>query len=205
MNDARLAYFLGVAGISLLAAACGGEKANHMQGSNTTSTAAPAAAPPPASGAAAGSTSASGAVAGSTGTPGAAAGSTSTAAGTTSAAGAAGAAGAAQGGGGAGSITAAEVALGDSIFHGQTAGGTCFTCHGQDAKGTALAPDLSDKTWIDGDGTYNYIVQRVTTGVPQPKEHPAPMPPMGGASLSQAQVRAVSAYVYSLSNPGVGK
>ena len=197
MNDARLAYLLGVAGISLLAAACGGEKANNMQGSNTTSTAAPAAAPPPSTGAPAGSATAGGAVAGSTSAPG-------TAAGSTSAAGAAGAAGGAQGGG-AGSITAAEVALGDSIFHGQAAGGTCFTCHGQDAKGTTLAPDLSDKTWIDGDGTYNYIVQRVTTGVPQPKQHPAPMPPMGGASLSQAQVRAVAAYVYSLSHPEVGK
>jgi mono/diheme cytochrome c family protein len=97
------------------------------------------------------------------------------------------------------------VALGDSIFHGQTAGGTCFTCHGQDEKGTALAPNLSDKTWIDGDGTYNYIVQRVITGVPHPKQYPAPMPPKGGANLSDAQVHAVAAYVYSLSNPGVGK
>jgi len=192
MNDARLTYILGVAGISLLAAACGGEKANNMQGSNTTSTAAPAAAPTPSTGGATG---------------GAAGATTGAAAGSTSAAGATGAAAGAAGGaqGGAGSITAAEIALGDSIFHGQTAGGTCFTCHGQDAKGTTLAPDLSDKTWIDGDGSYNYIVERVTTGVPQPKEHPAPMPPMGGASLSQAQVRAVSAYVYSLSHPEVGK
>ena len=201
MKDARLAYVLGVAGISLLAAACGGEKANNMQGSNTTSTAVPAAAPPPAGGAAPGSTAAGGAVAGSTGTPGTAAGSTSSAA----AAGGAAAGGAAAGGAGASSITPAMVALGDSIFHGQAAGGTCFTCHGQDEKGTTLAPDLSDKTWIDGDGTYNYIVQRVTTGVPQPKQYPAPMPPKGGANLSDAQVRAVAAYVYSLSNPGVGK
>jgi mono/diheme cytochrome c family protein len=195
MNDARLAYILGVAGISLLAAACGGEKASHMQGSNTTSTAVPAAAPTPSAGEAAGSTAA----AGSAAAPGTTAGSTSAAG-----APAAPAAGAAQGGGVSG-ITAAEIALGDSIFHGQTAGGTCFTCHGQNAKGTTLAPDLTDKTWIDGDGTYNYIVERVTTGVPQPKQHPAPMPPMGGASLSQAQVRAVAAYVYSLSHPEVGK
>jgi mono/diheme cytochrome c family protein len=84
-------------------------------------------------------------------------------------------------------------------------GGTCFTCHGQDAKGTTLAPNLSDNTWIDGDGTYNYLVQRVTTGVPQPKQYPAPMPPKGGAPLSDAQVRAVAAYVYSLTHPDVGK
>lgn len=139
-------------------------------------------------------------MAGTTGAPGAAAGTTS-AAGAPGAA--AGGAGAAQGD--ASSITAAMVALGDSIFHGQAGGGTCFTCHGQDAKGTTLAPDLSDQTWIDGDGTYGYLVQRVTTGVPQPKQYPAPMPPKGGAPLSDAQVRAVAAYVYSLTHPDVGK
>ncbi len=190
MKDARLTYVLGVAAISLLAAACGGEKVDMQRAK--TSTAAPAAAP------------AGGAATGTTAAAPAASDTAAAAAAGTSAATPAAAPGAAQGGG-AGNITAAEVALGDSIFHGQTGGGTCFTCHGQDAKGTALAPDLSDATWIDGDGTYNYIVERVTTGVPQPKEHPAPMPPMGGASLSQAQVRAVSAYVYSLSHPEVGK
>ncbi len=44
------------------------------------------------------------------------------------------------------------VALGDSIFHGHVAGGTCTACHGQDAKGTAVAPDLTDNQWINGDG-----------------------------------------------------
>lgn len=199
MGATRLTYMLGVGSISLLAAACGGEQVSHMQGSgsNTTSTAPPAAAPPPAVGAAAGTTAAGGAVAGSTGAAGAAA----AAAGTTSTAAPA---GGAQGGDVA-SITPQMLALGDSIFHGQAAGGTCFTCHGQNEKGTTLAPDLTDSEWLDGDGSYNYIVQRVTTGVPQPKQYPAPMPPMGGASLSQAQLHAVAAYVYSLSHPEVGK
>ncbi|HEY9514492.1 MAG TPA: c-type cytochrome, partial [Gemmatimonadaceae bacterium] len=88
---------------------------------------------------------------------------------------------------------------------GQAAGGTCFTCHGPDQKGTPLAPDLTDKQWLDGDGSYQYIVQTVTAGVPKPKQHPAPMPPMGGSSLSQQQIQAVAAYVYSLSHPEVGK
>lgn len=92
------------------------------------------------------------------------------------------------------------VALGDSIFHGQVAGGTCTACHGQDAKGTAVAPDLTDNQWINGDGSYDFIVHTVTTGVPQPKQHPAPMPPKGGAALSDQQVKAVAAYVYSLSH-----
>jgi hypothetical protein len=42
-------------------------------------------------------------------------------------------------------------------------------------------------------------VQVVTNGVPQPKQHPAPMPPKGGAPLTDQQVRAVAAYVFSIS------
>jgi mono/diheme cytochrome c family protein len=102
-------------------------------------------------------------------------------------------------GGGAGS-SPAQVALGDSIFHGQVGGGTCTACHGQDAKGTAVAPNLTDAEWINTDGSLDGIVKVVTNGVPKPKQHPAPMPPKGGAALSDAQVRAVAAYVYSLSH-----
>ncbi len=92
------------------------------------------------------------------------------------------------------------IALGDSIFHGQVAGGTCTACHGQNAEGTAIAPSLSDKEWLNGDGSYDFIVKMVTNGVPKPKAHPAPMPPKGGASLDDAQVKAVAAYVFSLSH-----
>jgi mono/diheme cytochrome c family protein len=63
-----------------------------------------------------------------------------------------------------------------------------------------MAPDLTDNTWIHGDGSLSFIEHTVTTGVPQPKSHPAPMPPMGGASLTPDQVKAVAAYVYSLSH-----
>ena len=40
----------------------------------------------------------------------------------------------------------------------------------------------------------------VTQGVPKPKQHPGTMLPMGGSQLSAEQVRAVAAYVYSLSH-----
>jgi mono/diheme cytochrome c family protein len=102
--------------------------------------------------------------------------------------------------GGGGPTTPQQIALGDSIFHGQVAGGTCTACHGQDAKGTAVAPDLTDSKWINGDGSYQFIVNTITNGVPKPKEHPAPMPPMGGATLTDDQVKAVAAYEYSLSH-----
>ncbi len=98
------------------------------------------------------------------------------------------------------SITPAMIARGDSVFHGKVAGGTCHVCHGEDAKGTAgLAPDLTSGKWLNGDGSYEFIVSTVQKGVPSPKESPAAMPAMGGVNLSADQVRAVAAYVYSVS------
>ncbi len=94
--------------------------------------------------------------------------------------------------------TAALVASGKKVFGGA---GNCATCHGTDAKGTPLAPDLTDKTWLNIDGSFVAIAGLVPKGVPQPKSHPAPMPPFGGAQLNNAQVCAVAAYVYSLSHP----
>ena len=91
------------------------------------------------------------------------------------------------------------IAQGQSIFRGQAAGGTCFTCHGPDAKGTQLAPDLTDAQWLNADGTYASIVTTITTGVSKPKQYASVMPPMGGAQLTPEHVRAVAAYVYSLS------
>ncbi|HET7470628.1 MAG TPA: c-type cytochrome [Gemmatimonadales bacterium] len=99
-----------------------------------------------------------------------------------------------------GNGTPQQIALGDSIFHGQVGGGTCSACHGQDAKGTAVAPDLTDSQWLNGDGSYQFIVNTITNGVPKPKQHPAPMPPKGGAPLTDDQVKAVAAYEYSLSH-----
>lgn len=94
-----------------------------------------------------------------------------------------------------------NVALGNSIFHGRTAGGTCFSCHGQDGAGTTLAPNLTDSEWLDaGGGTQASIAEIIKNGVPKPKKFQAPMPPMGGARLSDEQVNAVAAYVYSLSH-----
>lgn len=63
-----------------------------------------------------------------------------------------------------------------------------------------LGPDLTDNTWLNNDGTLEGIMNTVRTGVPQPKEATAPMPPMGGATLNDEQIRAVATYVYSLSH-----
>lgn len=94
-------------------------------------------------------------------------------------------------------VTAEMVAEGEQIFHGV---GICQTCHGPDATGVGnLAPNLTDDTWLNiTSRNYDEIVTLVTNGVPQPKEAAAPMPPKGGANLTDEQVRAVAAYVYTL-------
>jgi mono/diheme cytochrome c family protein len=99
---------------------------------------------------------------------------------------------------GGGGGDAKLIALGDSIFHGQAGGGTCHVCHGQDAKGSAVGPNLTDGEWLNNDGTLAGITGTITSGVPKPKTAPAPMPPMGGASLNPDQVKAVATYVHSL-------
>jgi len=95
--------------------------------------------------------------------------------------------------------THAQVALGDRIFHGQ-GGATCAGCHGSNAKGTPLAPDLTDNKWLWGDGSVPSIAETITDGVPNPKDYHSGMPPMGGdAQLSPTDVLALADYVWALS------
>lgn len=97
------------------------------------------------------------------------------------------------------SPTAQEIAKGDSIFRGRLAGGTCFTCHQLNAKGLpGLAPDLTDAKWLHGDGSLAFIVATIQKGVAKPKVAGGPMLPRGGTNLTDDQVKAVAAYVYSL-------
>lgn len=95
------------------------------------------------------------------------------------------------------------VQQGQQIF---TGNGNCFTCHGMDATGTQLAPDQTDSEWIniEGEATWEAIQEVVRNGVPNPVEHPSPMPPMGGAQLTDEEIAAVSAYVYAISHQGGG-
>ena len=92
------------------------------------------------------------------------------------------------------------VALGDRIYHGQVGGATCTGCHGPNGAGTPLGPDLTDTKWLWSDGSLAGIANTITTGVSQPKEYRAPMPPMGGAQLTPDQVSAVAAYIWGLSH-----
>lgn len=93
----------------------------------------------------------------------------------------------------------ATVALGKKVFEGRAGGAICFSCHGMNAKGMpGLGPDLTDKSWLHGDGGPAFIDSIVRNGVLKPKLSAAPMPPMGGAKLSDEQVKAVVTYIQSL-------
>jgi glucose/arabinose dehydrogenase/mono/diheme cytochrome c family protein len=93
-----------------------------------------------------------------------------------------------------------SVELGDAVFHGRAGGAGCSGCHGSDASGTPLGPPLLGHRWLWGDGSYASIEEIVRKGVPQPKQYRSPMPPMGGAQLSEEQVAGVAAYVWALSH-----
>jgi mono/diheme cytochrome c family protein len=95
-------------------------------------------------------------------------------------------------------ITLEMVQQGKTVFETTV----CFTCHGMDATGTALAPSLRDQDWLNSDGSFEGIMGVVRNGVAQPVQYPAAMPPMGGARLTEDQIRDVSAYIYAISHGG---
>ncbi len=94
-------------------------------------------------------------------------------------------------------VTPEAIAQGDSIFH-KT--GNCYACHGPDAHGL-VGPNLTDSAWIHGDGSYDFIVATVTKGFPKEESKSGiVMPPKGGSTITDEQVKQVAAYVYSLSH-----
>ncbi|MCU0647891.1 MAG: c-type cytochrome [Gemmatimonadaceae bacterium] len=96
------------------------------------------------------------------------------------------------------SITAAELALGDSVYHGLIGATSCQACHGADGTQATVAPNLTDAEWLHSDGSFEGIYKTIETGVMTPKQYSSIMPPFGGAPLDPAKHRAVAAYVYRL-------
>lgn len=96
--------------------------------------------------------------------------------------------------------TREQVALGDRIFHGKAAGGTCSGCHGSNAEGGPQAPSLVSGHFFMGDGSLKAITTTITDGVPRPHDYEVPMPPKGGAPLTNDDVAAVAAYVWAISH-----
>lgn len=94
--------------------------------------------------------------------------------------------------------TRQQLALGQRIYLGEAAGGTCSGCHGSDARGGPQAPSLVNGRYLIGDGSFPSIKQIVADGVPQSRNYEVPMPPKGGAPLSDSDVTAVAAYVWAI-------
>ena len=98
-------------------------------------------------------------------------------------------------------VTPAAIAQGDSIFHSK---GNCYACHGANAQG-AVGPNLTDGEWIHSDGSYDAIVKQITTGVAKEESKSGiAMPAKGGSTITDDEVKAVAAYVYSLGHKKPG-
>jgi mono/diheme cytochrome c family protein len=97
-------------------------------------------------------------------------------------------------------VTPEMVKQGKTLF---TGAGMCAACHGANAKGMpGLGANLTDTKWLFSDGSYEAIVKQILSGVGASQStNGAVMPPKGGSSLTDAQVKAVAAYVWSLSHP----
>ncbi|MGH7701996.1 MAG: c-type cytochrome [Gemmatimonadales bacterium] len=94
-------------------------------------------------------------------------------------------------------VTEAMIEKGNEVFH---KAGLCYACHGSEAKGL-VGPNLTDDVWLHSKGTYQEIVTQVSTGVTKEESKSGiVMPPKGGSSISDDEVEAVAAYVWSLSH-----
>lgn len=98
-------------------------------------------------------------------------------------------------------VTAEMVERGRQLFRGD---GFCYTCHGRDASGMSGAGgDLTDREWRHTDGSFEGIAERIRQGVKaNASTVGVPMPPAGGADLTPEQIRALAAYVWTLSREG---
>lgn len=96
-------------------------------------------------------------------------------------------------------VTKATIEAGGKLFRGE---GLCHACHGPQGKGIPnLGADLTDDEWIHSDGSLEGIIATITSGVPGDKSTVGTtMPPKGGSAISDEQVKAVAAYVWSLSH-----
>jgi len=95
-----------------------------------------------------------------------------------------------------------QVQRGRKIFSGEEAGATCAGCHGADGIGTPVGPALNTGKWLWSDGSLAGLTKTIEMGVAEPKQHPGAMPPMGGVTLSKADLGAVAAYVWAIGHAG---
>jgi cytochrome c oxidase cbb3-type subunit 3 len=81
------------------------------------------------------------------------------------------------------------IARGGRVFH---TTGLCFDCHGADARGDPAigAPDLTDASWLAGDGSPASIAQTITFGM-------AGACPPWIARLPAATIRSIAVFIHA--------
>lgn len=79
--------------------------------------------------------------------------------------------------------------------------GFCASCHGTTGAGVGSASgNLTDSTWAHSDGSFDGILRQIMSGLPQGHNTTGrPMPERGGSRLTENQLRAIAAYVWTLS------
>jgi mono/diheme cytochrome c family protein len=102
-------------------------------------------------------------------------------------------------------VTPQLIAQGDSIFNNTVPQLTpCARCHGPKGAGAQNGPSLVEGPWLQIGGSYDELVTIITTGVPREKikdaSHRFAMQPRGAImALTDPQIKALAAYVYSIS------
>ncbi len=97
--------------------------------------------------------------------------------------------------------TRETVERGARLYRGEEGGAGCVGCHGAKGGGSPLGPDLTDGTWLWSDGSLAGIRRTIEQGVAAPRQYRSPMPALGGGTLDDAQLSALAAFVWGLSQP----
>ncbi len=105
------------------------------------------------------------------------------------------------------SITPERVAVGSDLFN----GGSCVACHAVAGMGVGRwAPNLADREWLHSEGDYDGIMHTIFWGV-EKEQFKAVTPrrfemnPQGGMQLTREQLKAVVAYVWTISRPATNQ
>jgi mono/diheme cytochrome c family protein len=97
-------------------------------------------------------------------------------------------------------VTPLMVRNGQLLYEGP---GLCTSCHGPTGRGVAHAgADLTDSVWIHVDGSFESILRVIAGGVLKAHSSTgAPMPERGASRLTENQLRAIAAYVWTFRRP----
>jgi mono/diheme cytochrome c family protein len=96
-------------------------------------------------------------------------------------------------------VTDSAIAWGKELFHGSA---NCAACHGEAGRGTDRGPNITGAIWLHGPGTYESLIEQVKHGVPARRSFTGePMPMRGMVPMPEDAVKAVAAYVWSISHP----